>query len=90
MKQIPEKALSYKKTKIFTGESVPGGLLKNHRTVPGVWGKITVLQGRLTYCIEESGESIELNTSKFGVIEPEVLHHVEPGPNSCFYVEFFK
>lgn len=91
MKKLPEDVHAYKKTPVFTQESIPVGLQKAHTTKAGTWGKICVSKGKLIYVIEdESGEVIELTPTRFGVVEPEVPHHVELVGEVEFYVEFYK
>ncbi|MFA6238049.1 MAG: DUF1971 domain-containing protein [Bacteriovorax sp.] len=91
MKQLPPNVIAYKKTKIFTEEIIPDGLLKNHQTLPEVWGKIVILKGRLEYVIQsEPIEIVSLDDKKFGVVEPQILHHVRALGPVEFYVEFFK
>jgi tellurite resistance-related uncharacterized protein len=91
MKDLPADLSPSGKTPVFTQDSVPAGLLKDHRLAPGYWGKIVVLQGSLEYVIQSSPEErIELNPSRFGVVEPEVFHFVRPLGPVQFYVEFLE
>jgi len=90
MKSLPSNVSAYKRTDVFNETSVPKGLLNDHRTLPGVWGKIVVLEGSLQYTIVEEQSEYELNVEKFGVVEPEVTHHVKPNGKVSFYVEFYK
>lgn len=91
MKKLPENVKPYKKIDIFDEHSVPYGLLKDHSTKAGTWGKITLLEGKLLYRIQSNPiEEVELNPQKFGVVEPEVLHHVRVIGQVKFFVEFFK
>ena len=91
MKELPSNLEAYKKTPVFTEKTVPNGLLKAHSTKAGIWGKICVTKGKLLYVIEvEPQEVIELRIDKFGVVEPEVLHHVEADGEVEFFVEFFR
>mgnify|MGYP000650890149 FL=1 len=91
MKDLPITVTSYKKTPEFTNESIPNGLLKAHKTKDGTWGKIVILEGTLRYRILEPDlEEIELSPEKFGVVEPTVLHEVEPLTDIRFYVEFYR
>lgn len=90
MKSLPSNVTPYKRTDVFTETSVPQGLLKTHRTLPGVWGKIIVLEGSLSYVIVGGQEEYELNTERFGVVEPQVVHHIRPNGKVSFYVEFYK
>jgi tellurite resistance-related uncharacterized protein len=91
MKELPKNLEAYKKTPIFNQETVPTGLLKTHTTKKGTWGKINILSGKLLYVIEtKEEESNELSISNFGVVEPEVPHHVKPLGEVKFFVEFYK
>jgi tellurite resistance-related uncharacterized protein len=56
-----------------------------------VWGKIVVVEGLLTYRINEPAVEIhELSPAHPGIVEPEVLHEVEPRGAVRFYVDFHK
>lgn len=91
MKQIPPQAQAYKRTPEFTQDTVPQGLLNEHQTKEGVWGKIVVLEGQLQYTINEpQTEVIMLDEHRFGVVEPTILHQVKPMGNVRFYVEFYR
>lgn len=71
--------------------TVPKGLLNAHQTKAGTWGKIVVLEGELLYRIlEPEIEEHLLDTEHSGVVEPEVLHEVEPKGTVSFYVDFHK
>jgi tellurite resistance-related uncharacterized protein len=90
VKSLPAQALPYKRTAEFTHSSVPNGLLRSHRTKPGTWAKIVVLEGALTYRIlEPAVEEVVLTPERYGVVEPEVRHEVVPRPGVRFYVEFY-
>jgi len=91
MNVLPDSVTPYKRTPEFTELSVPKGLLNDHQTKEGVWGKIVIQEGYLEYTIiEPELEVIELSTSKPGVVEPTILHHVKPLGKVNFYVEFYR
>lgn len=91
MKTIPDNFKPYRRTADFTKDSVPAGLLKDHQVADGVWGRIVVLEGSLTYVIQGAEiQTIELSSSVSGVIEPGVYHHVVPGEDVKFFVEFYR
>lgn len=91
MKSIPEEAEPYQRTKEFSESSIPAGLRKRHNTKVGVWGRICVLEGRLLYRIlEPELEELVLAPGQNGVVEPEVLHEVEPIGEVRFFVEFLR
>lgn len=91
MKELPTTVAAYKRTDTFTEETIPKGLLKSHNTKAGVWGKIVILAGELSYRIlEPEIEDHVLTTEHFGVVEPQVRHEVAPLGKVSFYVEFMK
>lgn len=91
MQHLPDDVVAYKRTATFTRESVPKALLGEHRTKVGTWGKIVVLEGHLLYRIlEPEVEEVRLSPERYGVVEPAVLHQVEPLGDVEFYVEFYR
>lgn len=91
MKEMPVGVTAYKKTPVFTEDTIPQGLLNDHNTKKDVWGKINVLEGELTYTIQtDPPEVVSLSPDRFGVVEPEVLHNVKPQGAVKFFVEFYK
>jgi tellurite resistance-related uncharacterized protein len=91
MKELPSNVTSYKKTPVFTEHSVPAGLLNDHNTKEGVWGKIVIMEGALEYTIQEPEiEIIQLDPKQFGVVEPTIKHHIKPLGSVKFYVEFHR
>ena len=89
MKTLPDNVVPYKRTPEFTEANIPKGLLKDHRTKEGVWGKVVVLEGSLKYTIVEPElETVTLNTRQHGVIEPEILHHISLCGPVRLYIEF--
>ena len=91
MKDLPSSVESYKKTPEFSNKTVPKGLLNAHQTKAGTWGKIVVLEGRLRYRIlEPELEVVDLSPEKYGIVEPTILHEVEPLTEMRFYVEFYR
>ena len=91
MKELPVNVVLYKKTARFTDENVPPALLSTHYTKKSSWAKIVVLSGSIRYLIEgENKEIIELSPLKYGVIEPQIAHHLELSGGVEFYIEFYK
>jgi len=91
MKDLPTEVSSYKRSPEFTKETVPKGLLRAHQTKEGTWAKIVILEGELRYRIlEPAVEEFDLSPSNFGIVEPTILHEVEPLTQVRFYVEFYR
>jgi len=91
---LPASVRFYRRTDVFTDASVPKGLLKAHATREGVWGLIRVLEGRLAYRITDprrpAAETVLQPDAEPGLVEPTVLHEVEPLGPVRFYVEFHR
>jgi tellurite resistance-related uncharacterized protein len=88
---LPKGCEAYRKTAVFTQDTVPGGLLRAHRTAADVWALIHVLNGRLLYRINEPTiceRVIEVGIP--GVIEPAISHEVVPLGKTRFYIEFHR
>lgn len=67
----------YRSSPIFTADTLPTALRKEHRTRRGVWGVINVLEGTLRYCKEDGSIAETLWPGKPGLVRPDEPHHVE-------------
>lgn len=91
MKNLPLDVTAYRKTPVFTQETIPQGLLHRHTTKEGSWGKISVISGQLRYRIlTDIPEEYTLTSDSSGIIEPQIPHEVEPLGATEFYVEFYR
>ncbi len=85
---LPEGLAPYKRTPVFDQTSLPAGLRRAHRTKPGVWAIIHILEGRLRYrTLDPAGEQV-LSPDLPGIVRPEQPHEVEPLGPVRFFVEF--
>jgi tellurite resistance-related uncharacterized protein len=91
---LPPGLVPYRRTAEFTESTVPAGLLRAHVTKAGAWGLIHVLDGRLAYRVTDprrpASETILTAGNEPGVVEPTILHEVEPLGPVRFYVEFLQ
>lgn len=91
MKKLPTGVSAYKRTPVFTADTIPEGLRKAHQTKAGTWGEIVIEQGNLRYRIlEPEVEEITLCSDTSGVVEPQIAHEVAPLGDVSFYVEFYR
>jgi len=88
--EFPDNFIPYKKTPVFTEESLPSELKNDHSTKVGVWGKIIVTEGKLQYLVNSLKTDVELSPGELGIILPEIVHSVAPLGTVKFYVEFYK
>ena len=88
--ELPVDFVAYKHTPVFTEETVPQGLRKDHATKRGTWATIVVKSGRLRYHIPSLEFQIELSPGRNGIVIPEILHSVTPLGPVEFFVEFYR
>lgn len=91
MKSFPEGVQPYKRTDVFTEDTVPAKLQNRHNTKAGTWAKIVVLEGSLRYRIlSDPPEEHTLSPEHPGVVEPTTPHEVAPLGPVRFFVEFYR
>ena len=81
-------ALPYRTTPVFDQNSLPAALRREHRTKPGVWGVIRVLDGQLQLQ-RAAGTAETLDAASPGLIGPEEPHWVTPLGAMQMQVEFY-
>ncbi len=92
--QLPDGLESYRRTAVMTESTVPAALLSAHDTKTGTWGLIHVVEGQLRYRITDPRraplDTILSAETRPGIIEPTILHSVEPVGRVSFQVEFWR
>jgi len=90
-REWPDGFEPYKATKIFDQDSTPAGLLADHQTRAGVWGRLEVLDGSLALrFVAPLDERVELHAGDSTPIPPELPHHVELSGPVRFRVQFHR
>ncbi|WEK44007.1 MAG: DUF1971 domain-containing protein [Candidatus Sphingomonas colombiensis] len=91
---LPAGLETYRRTDSFTEATVPAALLADHSTKAGNWGLIHVTEGKLRYRVNdprrEPLDTILAPDSAPGVVEPTILHNIEPIGAVRFHVEFWR
>jgi tellurite resistance-related uncharacterized protein len=94
MAQLPDGLVPIRSTPLFTECTLPAGLRANHCTKEGSWGVIRLITGLLRYevCDPRRPRSSVVLTPDGppGIIEPTILHWVEPVGPVEFQVEFWR
>lgn len=76
-------------TPVFDQDSVPGGLLAAHQVAEGVWGRLVVHTGSLSFVFEDTADQpTRLEAGDRMVIPPQQPHHLELQGEATFAVEF--
>ena len=91
---LPDGLEPYKRTATFSEDTVPAGLLAEHSTKDGVWGLIQIEEGKLCYVVTDprraSTEALLTPECEPGIVEPTILHRVEPVGAVRFHVQFLR
>lgn len=89
--ELPDGFLPYKRTAVFDAMSVPRGLLSEHSTKAGVWGRLKVTSGTLNYVLAgDPPQRTEVHAGQSQLIAPEAKHHIELSGPVEFTVEFLR
>ena len=90
----PANLVLLRSTPVFTADTLPAGLRADHSTKEGSWGRLHILSGQLRYevCDPRRPLSTTILTpqSAPAIIEPTILHRVEPVGPVEFKVEFWR
>lgn len=87
---LPPGAQAYRRTPVFTQDTVPAGLLRDHVTREGTWALIHVLEGVVRYRVPGLDVDQDLHPAAApGVVLPQMPHSVQPVGAVRFFVEFY-
>ena len=86
--RAPPPTVPYKRTSVFDENTLPAALGREHRTKPGVWGVIRVLDGRLRYQVLDPVSEVILDLSISALCYPKP-HLVEPLGPMRMQVKFY-
>jgi tellurite resistance-related uncharacterized protein len=89
--ELPDDLEHVRTTDVFDEHSHPAGLLRAHRVADGVWGRLVVHTGSLTFVFEDRmNEPLTIAAGDSVVIPPARLHHVELDGPVTFALEFHR
>jgi tellurite resistance-related uncharacterized protein len=92
MPQLPTAAEVYKTTPEYNERTIPTGLLDDHRTRAGTWGRIVIRAGKLMYSLSKGGPAAAwiLRPGIDGFIAPGEPHFIAPHGPVRFVIEFLR
>jgi tellurite resistance-related uncharacterized protein len=89
--EIPGNTVYVRTSSLFTDKSAPGGLLRAHHLAEGVWGRIRVTQGTITFVFAYNPlNAIAISVGTQIDIPPSVLHQVSLPVGSAFMIDFYR
>lgn len=75
---LPAGLSAYRVVGPFDSESLPEGLLREHRLKEGVWGLLHLLEGNVRFVWDDAGGGeVVLAAPTEMVVPPTVPHHLE-------------
>lgn len=82
-------AAPYRSTPVFDEATLPAALRREHRTKPGVWGVIRILEGAVRLDYGDGSPAHILTPAAPGLVEPDQPHWVEPLGPTRMQVDFY-
>ena len=87
---LPEGLIPSHSSPVFTRDTLPDALQREHALAPGHWGMLNVLEGSLRFVSLETGETRRISAPGRIAIHPGARHHVAvDGPVRC-RIDFFR
>lgn len=89
--QLPDGVDLIRTTPVFDNATVPAALLRAHQVADGVWGRLVVHTGALTFVFEDDlDRPVAVGAGEHVVIPPARPHHIELDEPATFAVEFHR
>lgn len=89
--ELPDGLEHARTTDVFDNDSVPAGLLHAHRVADGVWGRLVVHTGAVTFVFDDDPDQpITVAAGGSVAIPPGRQHHLELGAPATFAIEFHR
>ncbi|MGH0030653.1 MAG: DUF3565 domain-containing protein [Myxococcota bacterium] len=90
-RELPEGYEAFRRTRSFDADSLPDALRSRHDTKAGIWARIHVTAGEVTYRVHEPYHTQErLTPAAPGTVLPEVPHELSGDGTFQVYVEFWR
>ena len=86
--QMPEPK-PYRSTPVFDEATLPAALRREHRTKPGVWGVVRMIEGQLKLSFIDPPTEQILSPGSPGLLLPDQPHFVEPIGSMRMQVDFY-
>lgn len=74
---MPQGLECYRSIGPFTPDNLPAGLLREHRLAAGVWGRLRVTRGKVSFCWDDGGRArVDLSSGDELAVPPQRPHHL--------------
>lgn len=79
----------YASSPVFDDVTLPDALRNDHRTKPGTWGLLRVIEGEVRLIFIDPPSDHHVTPSNPAIIPPQATHHVVPLGRMTMQVEFY-
>lgn len=79
----------YRSSPVFDEDTLPAALRKEHRTKPGVWGVVRMIEGEMALRFGDDTEDQTLAPGRPGLLLPDQPHWVTPLGKMRMQVDFY-
>lgn len=83
-------AAPYASSPVFDEKTLPDALRKDHRTKPGTWGLLRVIEGGVRLIFVDPPSEQHVIPAHPAIIPPQLAHHVVPLGPMRMQVEFYR
>lgn len=80
----------YASSLVFDEQTLPDALRNDHRTKPGTWGLLRVLEGEVQLIFLDPPSEHRVTPTSPAIIPPAATHHVVPLGRMTMQVEFYR
>lgn len=83
-------AQPYAASPVFDEQTLPDALRNDHRTKPGTWGLLHVLDGEVHLIFTDPPSEHLVTPGRPAIIPPQATHYVVPLGRMTMQVEFYR
>lgn len=80
----------YASSPVFDEKTLPDALRNDHRTKPGTWGLLRVIEGEVRLVFVDPPSEHHVTPANPAIIPPQLAHHVVPLGPMRMQVEFYR
>lgn len=80
----------YAASPVFDAQNLPDALRTDHRTKPGAWGLLKVMEGAVRLVFTDPPAEHMVTPGNPAIIPPQATHHVVPIGHMRMQVEFYR
>ncbi len=89
-RRLPDGLVRSPSSPVFTEDTLPAALKREHALAPGRWAVLNVLEGALTFVDVETSRAETLEAPDRAIIEPQARHRVQLAGAVRCRIDFYR